>query len=76
MTNGAWDIEVHDPSKGHASILSHHEGLTGAEAVEIMEKDLDKAFRLRERGKATAADHEALRVFQVKTGKRLLRDYP
>jgi hypothetical protein len=34
-----------------------------------MEKDLDKAFRLRERGKATAADHEMLRAFQVKTGK-------
>jgi hypothetical protein len=54
----------------------HHEGLTGAEAVAIMEKDLEKVFRRRECGKATAADHEALRVFELKTGKRLLRDFP
>jgi hypothetical protein len=76
MTNGAWDLEVHDPNKGRGSILSHHEGLTGAEAVAIMEKDLEKVFRRRECGKATAADHEALRVFELKTGKRLLRDFP
>ena len=27
-------------------------------------------------GKATAADHELLLAFQVKTGKRLLREIP
>lgn len=76
MADGAWDLEVHDPNKGRDSILSRHEGLTGAEAVSLMEKDLEKAFRLRERGGTTPADHEALRLFQIRTGKRLFRDYP
>jgi hypothetical protein len=73
MTNGAWNLEVHDPVVSRGSLLSHYEGLSGDEAVILMERYADRALVLRERGFPTAADHEALRSFQLRTGKRLLR---
>lgn len=63
-------------SRGRPRISSlplHFEGLTGAQAALLMEQHADKALLLRESGKPTAADHEALRTFQIRTGKRLVR---
>jgi hypothetical protein len=72
MTNGAWNLEVHDPLVGRGSLISQHVGLSGAQAASLMEQHADKALLLRERGKPTADDHEALRSFQLRTGKRLI----
>jgi hypothetical protein len=72
MANGAWNLEVHDPLVGRGSLISLHEGLSGAQAASLMELHADKALLLRERGKPTAGDHEALRSFQLRTGKRLI----
>jgi hypothetical protein len=72
MTNGAYNLEIHDPLVGRGSLLQHHVGLSGAEAARLMIHHADKALLLRERGSPTPADHEALRSFQVRTGKRLL----
>jgi hypothetical protein len=55
--------------------MSHYEGLSGAEAVSLMEQHADKALLLRESGKPTEADHDALQRFQLRTGKRLLRQW-
>jgi hypothetical protein len=68
MTNGAWNLEVHDPLVGRGSLISQHLGLSGAQAASLMELHADKALLLRERGKPTADDHEALRSFQLRTG--------
>jgi hypothetical protein len=73
MTNGAYNLEIHDFLSGHGSLLQHHEGLAGAEAAQLMRRHADKALLLRERGEPTPADHQALRSFQLQTGKRLLR---
>jgi hypothetical protein len=73
MTNGAFNLEVHNPAVAHGSLLCHYEGLTGVEAATLMKQHANKALLLRERGKPTTADHEALHLFQVQTGKRLLR---
>jgi hypothetical protein len=71
MTNGAWNLEIHNPNVGHGSLIAHHHGISGDQAAALMEKHLDKALLLRERGRSTEADHEALRLFQIRTGKRL-----
>ena len=73
MTNGAWNLEVHNPAVGRGSLMSNYQGLSGEEAVSLMEQYADKALLLRERGQPTEADHDALRRFQLRTGKRLLR---
>jgi len=75
MMNGAWNLEVHNPAVGRGSLMSHYEGLSGAEAVSLMEQHADKALLLRESGKPTEADHDALQRFQLRTGKRLLRQW-
>jgi hypothetical protein len=73
MTNGAFNLEVHNPAVARGSLLYHYEGLTGAQAALLMQQHADRALLLRERGKPTAEDHEALRTFQLRTGKRLIR---
>jgi hypothetical protein len=73
MTNVAFNLEVHDPAIGRGSRLCSYQGLTGAQAALLMERHAGQALLLRERGMPTAADHEALRKFQLRTGKRLLR---
>ena len=72
--SGAWNLEIHNPTAGRNSLLYHHEGLTGAQAVELMEQHADKALLLRERGTPTSADHIAFQRFQ-KNGKRLQRAF-
>jgi hypothetical protein len=73
MTNGAWNLEVHNPAVGRGSLMYNYHGLSGAEAASLMEQHADKSLLLRERGNPSSADHEALRAFQIRTGKRLLR---
>ncbi|MCK1672783.1 hypothetical protein [Bradyrhizobium sp. 150] len=73
MKDGAYNLEVHDPKKGRGSLIDHFEGLSGPEAASLMEQNASKALFLRERGTPTEADQEALRRFQIRTGKRLLR---
>ena len=75
MITGAWNLEVHNPAVGRGSLLSSYHGLSGAEAVTLMEQHADKSLLLRERGRPTEADHDALRRFQLRTGKRLLRHW-
>jgi hypothetical protein len=50
MTNGSYNLEVHNPAVGRGSLLEHYEGLTGAEAAALMTSHADKALLLRERG--------------------------
>jgi hypothetical protein len=73
MTNGAFNLEVHNPLVGRGSLLHHFTGLDGNEAAELMTQYADKVLLLRERGQPSPADHDALRTFQLRTGKRLLR---
>jgi len=75
VMNGAWNLEVHNPAVGRGSLMSHYEGLSGAVAVSLMEQHADKALLLRESGQPTEADHDALQRFQLRTGKRLLRQW-
>ncbi|MET4069613.1 exoribonuclease R [Bradyrhizobium sp. S3.2.6] len=73
MTNGAYNLEVHNRAKARQSLIIHFEGLRGATAAALMEQHAEHALLLREHGSPTSADHEALRQFQLRTGKRLLR---
>ena len=72
MTDGAYELQIHNPAVGEGSLLRSHDGLTGAEAVALMEQNEGKVFSLIQCGKPTAADHEALRDFQIRPGMRLL----
>ena len=78
MSNGAYNLEAHKRTAPRDTLLWHREGLTGAEAAVLMEQHLDKALilLLRERSDRmpTRTDHEALRMFQERTGYRLLRN--
>lgn len=69
----AWYLEVHDPTMARGSLLSHHIGLTEDKAVVLMERHRDFALLLRQLGQSTESDHDALRRFQIRTGKRLVR---
>ena len=77
MTNGIYDVEILNPTVDFESLLDplldHKEGLTGAQAAAFIEQHSDKTPVLRERGTPTAADLEALRDFEIRTGKRLER---
>jgi hypothetical protein len=73
MSNGVFEVQMHDPHKGQGSLLCWEGGLTGKEAADWIELHPDMSFVVHEHGRATPADHDELLKFQVRTGKRLMR---